>query len=127
MRPRGSANVLEARRRRALALLSRGLSLNAAARQVGCAPSSVMRWRDAVRRHGPAGLTVRPTPGRPTKLSALQQHRLVRLLRVGAMAHGYETDAWTSTRIVEVIEQTFGVRYHRDHVARLMNKLGSIH
>ena len=58
MRPLGSAKVLEARRRRALSLVAQGLSLNEAARKLGCAPSSVMRWRDAVQRHGAAGLAV---------------------------------------------------------------------
>ena len=70
MRPLGSAKVLEARRRRALSLVAQGLSLNEAARKLGCAPSSVMRWRDAVQRHGAAGLAVRVSPGRPPKLRA---------------------------------------------------------
>jgi DNA-binding CsgD family transcriptional regulator len=43
MRPKGSAEVSEARRHRALALVKRGLSLNEIARKLGCATSSVMR------------------------------------------------------------------------------------
>jgi hypothetical protein len=50
-RLKGSADLLEDRRRRALALLDDGLSLNEVGRQIGCNPSSVTRWRDA-RRHG---------------------------------------------------------------------------
>lgn len=49
MRPEGSADVLGDRRRRALALLKRRLSLNEVARMLGCAASSVMRWRNAFR------------------------------------------------------------------------------
>jgi transposase-like protein len=64
MRPQGSAKVLEARRRRALSLLDQGRSLNEVGRKLGCAPSSVMRWRNIVQRHGPAGLAVRFSPGR---------------------------------------------------------------
>jgi transposase-like protein len=47
MRLKGSAKVLEARRRRALALLDQDqdLSLNEVGRKLGCAPSSVLRWR----------------------------------------------------------------------------------
>ncbi|MFH1276757.1 MAG: helix-turn-helix domain-containing protein, partial [Candidatus Eisenbacteria bacterium] len=59
MRLPGSAKVLEARRRRALALVEQGYSLNQAARRIGCAASSVMRWVRAVERHGSAGLEVR--------------------------------------------------------------------
>ena len=127
MRPKGSADVLEDRRRRALALLKRRLSLNEVARKLGCAASSVMRWRNAFRHRGPAALKVRPAPGRPPKLTARQQQRLVTALLKGAMAHGYRTELWTTARIAEVIEKTFGIQYHRDHVGRLMHKLGWSH
>jgi transposase len=123
MRPKGSADVLEGRRHRALKLLTGGLSLNGVARKLGCAASSVMRWRDAVRRQGRAGLKVRVAPGRPPKLSPAQQRRLLRVLVKGAMANGYRTELWTTARIAEVIERMFGVRYHRDHVGRLLHKL----
>ena len=43
MRVPGSAKVLESRRRRALALVQQGLSLNAAARRLGCAACSMIR------------------------------------------------------------------------------------
>jgi transposase len=120
MRLPGSARVLEARRHRALALVRQGLSFNAAARRLGCAASSVMRWMRAHRRHGAAGLKVRSAPGRPRRLTARQEARLLRELLRGAQAHGYGTDLWTTQRIAEVIEQTFGVRYHRAHVSRLL-------
>jgi transposase len=127
MRPKGSADVLEDRRRRAVALLKRRGSLHEVARALGCAASSVMRWRNAFRRGGPNALKVRPTPGRPPKLTARQQERLVTVLLKGALAHGYRTELWTTARIAEVIEKTFGVPYHRDHVGRLMHKLGWNH
>jgi transposase len=120
MRLPGSAKVVESRRRRALALVRQGLSLNAAARRIGCAACSVMRWVQAHRRHGDAGLKVRQAPGRPRRLTARQEARLLRELLRGPVAHGYGTDLWTTRRIAEVIERAFGVRYHRDHVGRLL-------
>ena len=127
MRPKGSAEVLEDRRRRGLTLLRRGFSLNAAARQLGCAASSIMRWRNAVWQHGRAGLKVRPTPGRPSRLTAAEQQRVVRALAKGAMARGYRTELWTTARIAAVIKDLCGVTYHRDHVGRLMHTLGWSH
>ena len=127
MRPLGSAKVLEARRRRALSLLDEGRSLNEAARTLGCAPSSVMRWRDAVQRHGAAGLAVRCSPGRPPKLRAGERRRLVTLLLKGALAQGYTTDLWTTSRIAALIRKTFRVRYHPDHVGRLLHQLEWTH
>ena len=127
MRPLGSAKVLEARRRRGLSLVARGLSLNEAARTLGCAPSSVMRWRDAVERHGAAGLAVRASPGRPAKLRAGDRRRLVKILLKGAPAQGYTTDLWTTSRVATVIRKTFRVTYHPDHVGRLLHQLKWTH
>jgi len=124
MRLPGSAQVLESRRRRALALVQRGWSLNGVARRIGCAASSVMRWVAAFRRHGQAGVAVRRSPGRPPRLSVAQRGRLLRELLRGPAAHGYGTDLWTTQRIAEVIERKFGVRYHRDHVGRLLAQCG---
>lgn len=124
MRPPGSAKVLEARRRRALALLKQDVSLHDVARRIGCEPSSVMRWRDAVARDGEAGFAVRRASGRPPKLTPAQQRRLSKVLLAGPLAAGYQTDLWTTARIAEVIADRFGITYHRDHVGRLLHQLG---
>jgi len=124
MRPKGGAAVLEARRRRALKLLKKGLSLNEVARRLGCAPSSVMRWRDAVERDGAEGLKVRASPGRPLKLSAPERVKLQEVLLAGPLASGYHTDLWTTARVASVVRKRFGVRYHPDHVGRLLHQMG---
>jgi transposase len=127
MRVRGSAELLEDRRRRALTLLDEGLSLNAVGRRIGCAPSSVMHWRDMRRRGGEKALKVRSSPGRPHKLSLARCRLLLKLLLAGAMASGYQTQLWTTARMAEVIRKKFRVVYHRDHVGRLMHRLGWSH
>ncbi len=124
MRPTGSAVVLEARRRRALQLLARDLSLTAVARRLGCAPSSVMRWRDAVRRHGERGFMVGASPGRPSKLTARQRQQLLRVLTAGPLAEGYRPDLWTTAWVAAVIEARFHVTYHPAHVGRLLHQWG---
>lgn len=124
MRPKGSPAELERRRRRALVLLGEGLSLHEVARRVGCHASSVMRWRDAAERGGAEALKPKHAPGRPPKLNRKQKKRLERYLLRGPLAHGYRTDLWTTQRIADLIEVKFGVRYHRDHVGRLMHGLG---
>jgi transposase len=105
-------------------LLDEGRSLNDVADVIGCHASSVMRWRDRRREGGKEGLKVRRASGRPRKLSDEQCAGLLELLLEGAMAQGYRTELWTTQRIAEVIEARFGVRYHRDHVGRLMHSLG---
>jgi transposase-like protein len=73
-RLKGSADLLEDRRKRALALLDSGYSLNQVGRRIGCHASSVMRWRDARRRGGDQGLRVRCSPGRPLKLDPAKRN-----------------------------------------------------
>ena len=118
-----SADLLEDRRKRALALLDAGHSLNEVGRRIGCNASSVMRWRNARRRGGAKALRVRFSPGRPWKLTATQRKRLVRFLLQGPVAHGYRTNLWTTIRIAEIVQRKFGIRYHRAHVGRLMHSL----
>ena len=123
MRPQGSPEELERRRRRAIDLLEAGASITEVARRLGCSHSSVILWRDAVRRRGPAALTAKPAPGRPPKLTARHRARLPRLLLRGASAWGFETELWTTRRIATVIHRAFGVRLHRAHVGRVLTAL----
>lgn len=126
-RLKGSADLLEDRRRRALALCDTGLSLNEVGRRIRCAASSVLRWLRARRRGGADALRVRSSPGRPPKLGPTQRRRLVKLLLKGPLAHGYRTNIWTTARIAALIEHELGVRYHRDHIGRLMHSLNWSH
>ena len=124
MRPQGSPEELELRRRRGIELLKAGASVTEVARRLGCSHSSVILWREAVRRRGLKALTAKPAPGRPSKLTAAQQRQLPRLLLRGATTWKFDTDLWTTGRIATVIHRTFGVRLHRAHVGRLLTTLG---
>ncbi len=111
---------LERRRRRAIALLRQGDSVTGVARRIGCSHSSVIGWRAAVQEGGDSALAAKAIPGRPRRLTAGQLERLPRLLARGAMAWGYSTELWTTTRIAEVIARRFKVTFHRAHVGRIM-------
>lgn len=124
MRPCGTSGELERRRLRAMDLVKAGYSLNETARRMGCAAISVMRWRNAYRGGGRQALCPRPTPGRPPRLTVRQKDRLQRELLKGAISHGYRTDLWTTRRIADVIKARFEVRYHRNHIGRLLHALG---
>jgi transposase len=123
MRPLGSPAELEKRRGRAIDLLKTGLSISGVARRLGCSHSSVILWRDAVRRNGVSALKAKPAPGRPARLTPAQFKRLPTLLLRGALAWGYSTDLWTTERIGKLIEREFKVRFHRAHVGRLLADL----
>ena len=124
MRPHGSPADLEARRRRAVALLDKGLGVREVARQIGCSPMSVSRWRAEVRARGPDALRPKPAPGRPPRVTARQRAKLLTLLLKGATAHGFSTDLWTLPRVATVIARTFGVSYHPAHVWKILRGEG---
>lgn len=115
---------MERRRRRAAALLKSGLSLQAVARRVGASVSSVFRWKVAIAAGGDAALSAKPVPGRRRKLGDAERERLLKLLLKGALAYGFPNDLWTLKRIASVIRKEFGVKYHPNHVWRLLRGLG---
>jgi transposase len=119
----GSAEELERRRRRAVALLEEGHSQAEVARMVGSSESSVCRWRKMARRK--RGLAAKPHPGRPRRLTAAQHRTLARELKKGPRTHGWSNDLWTAARATVVIRREFGVSYHVEHVRHVLkDRLG---
>ena len=50
--------------------------------------------------------------------------RLERALVRGAQVAGFPTDLWTCPRVAQLIAQRFRIRYHVDHIGRLLHALG---
>lgn len=124
MRPSGSPELLEERRRRAVRLLRDGMQPVEVAQMLGVDRRSVRRWNQAAREGGAKALAGKPASGRPVKLSAKQRGALERILLKGAVRAGFPTDLWTCPRIARVIEEHFGVSYHVDHLGRLLHAMG---
>ena len=124
MRPPGSPEALERRRLKAAALFKKGFAPVEIARMLGVVRRSVRRWRASLEAKGTAGLAASPAPGRPPKLSPREQRRLQRLLLRGPQAAGYPTELWTGARVANLIRREFGVRYHPNHMGRLLRSLG---
>jgi transposase len=124
MRPTGTAAELEARRFRAAELLREGKSTAEVARLLGAGHSSVKKWKAALARGGPEALAAKPAPPRSSKLSDSQKEQLVEILLRGPLASGYRTDLWTCRRVADVVQRTFGVSYHPDHLGRILHELG---
>jgi transposase len=124
MRPKGSAEELERRRRQAMALLDQGMKPAAVARAVGTSRASVTRWRQAYEAGGQEAMKARPHPGGASRLTSGQKKRLIRLLLRGPRKHGYGTELWTLARVAEVIAVNFGVAYHPSAVWHILRALG---
>ena len=124
MRPHGSPQNLERRRRKAIALLNKGLPLTEVAKRVNASVTSTYRWRQAWEEGGDEALAAKPVPGRPPKLETKAYERLWDILFDGAMAYGFPNDLWTLKRIARVIRKEFGVRYHPSHVWKILRQAG---
>jgi transposase len=121
MRPIGTAEELERRRRRAVELVKRGESPAEVAYFLGCGRSSVYTWLKADREDA-RKLAARPHPGPTPRLTDEQIEELEGLLLRGATAHGWPNDLWSAHRVAEVIRRHFGVEYHVEHVRKLIRR-----
>ena len=124
MRPAGSPEALERRRHRAISLLEQGWMPVEVARKLSVDRRSVRRWRAAFEKAGNSGLAAKPSPGRPPKLDSEARDKLDQYLRQGPRQFGYATDLWTCARVAEVIRKKLKVRYHVDHIGRLLRSMG---
>ena len=124
MRPTGSPKSLQRRRERALKLLNEGYQPVEVARTVGVDRRSVRRWNAAYREQGSEGIAARPAAGRPPKLSGPAKGELEQILMEGAESAGFSSNLWTCPRVAEIIRKRFRVRYHVDHIGRLLRSMG---
>ena len=85
---------------------------------------AVSQWLKRGRAGGREALNAHPPKGISPRLTIEQKAEVPALLAKGAEAYGFRGDVWTASRVAEVLERSFGVRYHRDHVGRLLREAG---
>ncbi|RUL88950.1 helix-turn-helix domain-containing protein [Tautonia sociabilis] len=128
MRPIGTAEELERRRRRGVELVKRGESPTKVASFLGCGRSSGSTWLKA-EREAPGLRAARPHPGPTPRLTDEPLPELERLLRQGAGRHGWPNDLWGAHRFAEMIRRHFGVGgpvvLVRNRIRRRLNWSGS--
>src|SRR5215207_11407027 len=113
----------EWRRLRALQLKEQGWYQRDIAAALGVSEDAVSRWLIRARDGGPEALLARSSPGHPPKLSSAQKRLIPEFLWHGPEAYGFRGQVWTCARVARVIQEEFGVRYHKDHVGRLLKEL----
>jgi transposase len=70
------------------------------------------------------GLRTWKQPGASPRLTDEQRRELAEIVEAGPMAAGFTSGVWTGPMIGDVIATRFGVRYHNQHVPRLLHQLG---
>ena len=124
--PRGikrDFKALERRRFEALKLLKEGYNQSEVGRRTKVCSQTVSRWARMVAEEGDRALEAVGRAGRKPLLEEKQRKQLVTRLLEGPEKLGYETPLWTCGRVVHLIEQEFGVRYHSGHVWKILRQL----
>ena len=93
------------------------------AEALGVSEESVSRWLARARDGGSEALLARPIPGRSSELTIDQKRQIPEFLWHGPEAYGFRGQVWTCARVGRVIEEEFGVHYHKGHVSRLLREL----
>jgi transposase len=92
--------------------------------ELGISEAAVSVWAKKLKEKGPQALEARKASGRPARLSQTDKQKLEEKLKQGALVAGFPTEQWTQARVKKVIEQEFGVVYHRDYISRLLVSMG---
>src|SRR5438477_1116163 len=116
-------DLREWQRMRAWELVQLGWKQRHIASALGVTEGAVSRWIAKARDEGPTALLARSHPGHPTKLDPDQVRLIPDFLGHGAEAYGFRGEVWTCARVAKVIEEEFGVSYHKGYVARLLKEL----
>jgi len=122
-RKRPSADVRV--RIRVILKVAAGLSCNAAAREVGCVPSTAVRIVARFVREGEASLVDHRSENGTRKVDDDVRGRVREILAGRPSDHGFERPTWTLEILRAVIAEVAGVALSIAHVWRLARRLGA--
>ena len=117
-------STLDIRERAVRAVVDEQLSVTVVAQAYSVDRSTLHRWLSRFASHGEAGLARLPGSGRVRKLSQLDTDRLLEIVMVPASQYGYETDFWTTRRLIQVIRSEFGTTLSKQTVMRRLHEAG---
>lgn len=110
---------------RVILKVAAGLSCNAAAREVGCVPSTAVRTVARFAREGEASLLDHRGENGTRKVDDDIVGRLRQILIGQPEDHGFERPTWTLEILKAVIAQVIGVTLSVTHVWRLAKRIGA--
>jgi len=87
-------------------------------------PAAVSYWKAKFNSLGEDALRPTPRTGRKSRLSSIQLEELRGLLEQSPSEHGFERLGWTLPMVALLIQEKFGISYHRDHVGKILHQLG---
>lgn len=87
-------------------------------------PAAVSYWKKRFKLLGENALRLTPRTGRKSRLTSTQLEQLKAFLEQSPVEHGFDRLGWTLPMVTLLIQEKFGVSYHRDHVGKILHQLG---
>lgn len=115
-------STLDVRLRAVKAVVENGLSVTDVAIAYGTTRSTIHRWLARFNEKGNVGLNRRPVLGRPRKLMDVNCETLKKIVLSPASEYGYETDFWTTRRLIQVIRSEFGIVVSKQTMMRRLHE-----
>jgi transposase len=101
-----------------------GQSVISMATALGINRTAITKWLAWYSAEGADGLRTTSPPGRVPRLTEEQRAEVTRVVEAGPVAAGFSSGVWTGALVGQWIEKRFGVRYHPQHIPRLLHQLG---
>jgi transposase len=117
-------STFDLRVRAVRAVVEDGLGVIEAAKAYCVDRVTVYRWVRRFGANGQNGLERKPGSGRPRAIAQLNSDTLVDIVLAPATEFGYETDFWTTRRLIQVIRNQFGVLVSKQTVMRRLHDAG---
>jgi transposase len=115
--------VREYIRQRSVELYNQGERVSDISRFFGVSSRSIYKWINLSR--SGSSLLIKKRRGRPRRIQDYQLKLLVKLLKQGATAHGWDNDLWTTSRVKKLILRELGIDYSCKQTWRVIrNYLG---
>jgi len=117
-------STLDVRIRAVRAVIEDGLAITDVAQAYGTNRSTIHRWLNRFADDGESGLQRSPVLGRPRKLANLDANALNDIVLAPATEFGYDTNFWSTRRLIQVIGDQFGVVLSKQTVMRRLHAAG---
>lgn len=112
------------RRGRAVLGYIHGKSVAQMTQELDVSLSAVKKWIGWYDVGGIQGLWTRFAPGPAHRLSDERLEQLKEVIKAGPQAAGFTAGVWNGPMVQHWIETNFGVHYHKQHIPRLLHRLG---
>ena len=117
-------STFDTRQRAVRAVITERLPVTVVAQAYGTNRSTIHRWLSRYEREGYSGLLRRSVTGRPRKLEEVDGEALKQIVLAPASDYGFETDFWTTRRLVQVFQAEFQVSVSKQTVTRRLHEAG---